>query len=205
MEPVNDLTEFARRLIQERKRRGFSQAALAKAVGVSLSSQKRYEKGERDPDTTYLAALARRGIDVAFLLTGEKSDDPNEQYRCIMHVIYSIQEFLDVAKGQVGRDFEAAAKEAAQAYKHVWSDPKKSEQADRVLWELLEKSPVLLPKAYQLADLVEKVEFVQDCQGLKLHAESKARLLLDLYREEKLSGAKADFASVERAIRNRST
>lgn len=41
--------------------------------GVQRRAQINYEKGERQPDTDYLAALAAAGADVLYILTGERS------------------------------------------------------------------------------------------------------------------------------------
>lgn len=68
----------AQRIAEERKRLGLSQAAFADAVGVSLSSQKRYEKGEREPDTAYLSALAGFGVDVGYVM-GYTQSKPEEK------------------------------------------------------------------------------------------------------------------------------
>jgi len=56
------------RIAEERKRKGLSQAAFAKLVGVSFSSQRRYENGSRDPDTAYLDALWRIGVNVRYVV-----------------------------------------------------------------------------------------------------------------------------------------
>ena len=59
-----------KRIAEERKRLGLSQEAFAELVGVSFSSQRRYEKGEREPDTKYLEALRKAGIDASYVLSG---------------------------------------------------------------------------------------------------------------------------------------
>jgi transcriptional regulator with XRE-family HTH domain len=59
----------------ERKRLGLRQEEFAKKAGVSLSSQKRYESGDRQPDTTYLDNIARIGVDYIFVVTGRTPDD----------------------------------------------------------------------------------------------------------------------------------
>lgn len=49
--------------------------------GVKKLAQINYEKGKRHPDSEYLAALARAGIDVLYILTGKRCpiviDEPN--------------------------------------------------------------------------------------------------------------------------------
>ena len=61
------------RLREERKRLGPTIAEIAKAVGKSSKTQERYELGERSPDAAYLAAIARHGVDVLYVVTGVRT------------------------------------------------------------------------------------------------------------------------------------
>lgn len=65
---------IAERLKTEREALGLSQQALADRLGVSLRSQQNYEKGDRSPDSDYLAALAAAGADVLYILKGERTE-----------------------------------------------------------------------------------------------------------------------------------
>ncbi|WP_183781344.1 helix-turn-helix domain-containing protein [Pseudomonas sp. JAI115] len=66
------------RLRQERVRLGTNQAEFATLAGVAKTSQFNYEKGERSPDSAYLAAVAERGVDVLYVVTGERTPTPLE-------------------------------------------------------------------------------------------------------------------------------
>lgn len=59
------------RIRSERERLGLSQAAFADQGGASRSSQLLYEKG-KPPTADYLAAIARAGVDVEYVLTGSR-------------------------------------------------------------------------------------------------------------------------------------
>lgn len=67
---------------QERKHAGMSQsdlveiAAIEGAKGTTRQSQSLYEKGERMPDAAYLAAIAKAGIDVKYVITGDRGLSP---------------------------------------------------------------------------------------------------------------------------------
>lgn len=61
---------FGERLRAERERLGLGQQEMAEKCGVTMRSQRNYEKGERQPDAAYLAAFTALGGDVLFLLTG---------------------------------------------------------------------------------------------------------------------------------------
>lgn len=58
------------RLKEERERLGFSQTEFAAVAGASKNSQYNYEKGERSPDAAYLAAVAEKGVDILYVVTG---------------------------------------------------------------------------------------------------------------------------------------
>ncbi|MBD9483883.1 helix-turn-helix transcriptional regulator [Pseudomonas sp. PDM14] len=60
------------RLKEERSRLGFSQTDLGAAGGVGKTTQINYEKGNGSPDAFYLAAVARLGVDVLYVVTGER-------------------------------------------------------------------------------------------------------------------------------------
>lgn len=58
------------RLKEERERLGFSQTEFAAVAGASKNSQYNCEKGERCPDAAYLAAVAEKGVDILYVVTG---------------------------------------------------------------------------------------------------------------------------------------
>lgn len=60
-----------KRIAEERKRLGLSQAAFAALVGVSFSTQRRYEDGRSAPPTTYLNAAGEVGVDVGYVMGWE--------------------------------------------------------------------------------------------------------------------------------------
>jgi transcriptional regulator with XRE-family HTH domain len=64
---INDRLRF------ERERLGYSQEVLGAFGGVKKLAQHLYEMGSRKPDSNYLSAIAATGIDVLFVLTGERS------------------------------------------------------------------------------------------------------------------------------------
>ena len=51
---------------------GLSQEKFGALGGVKKLAQINYEKGERHPDSAYLAAIAAAGADVLYILTGER-------------------------------------------------------------------------------------------------------------------------------------
>ena len=70
------------RLREERERLGLNQVEFGSIGGVKKLAQINYEKGVRFPDARYLAAVAERGVDVLYVLTGRRSAtalSPEEQ------------------------------------------------------------------------------------------------------------------------------
>ncbi|ACR32481.1 helix-turn-helix domain-containing protein [Burkholderia glumae] len=61
------------RLREERTRLKLSQTAFADLAGVTKATQGNYETNKRSPDTTYLAAVARNGVDIQYVVTGQRA------------------------------------------------------------------------------------------------------------------------------------
>lgn len=61
------------RLKAERERLDLSQEKLRDAAGVSKNTQINYEKDARSPDADYLAAVAAAGVDVLYVVTGQRT------------------------------------------------------------------------------------------------------------------------------------
>lgn len=77
------MSSIGDRLREEREQLGFNQTAFGAVGGVQKQAQLRYEKGERFPGADYLAAVARVGADVQYIVTGIRSsgalsDDESE-------------------------------------------------------------------------------------------------------------------------------
>ncbi|QYM67298.1 helix-turn-helix domain-containing protein [Pseudomonas sp. So3.2b] len=64
------------RLKEERSRLKLSQTDLGAIGGVGKTTQINYEKGVGSPDATYLAAVAEKGVDVLYVVTGERKPMP---------------------------------------------------------------------------------------------------------------------------------
>ncbi|XVN73919.1 hypothetical protein AAEX37_00995 [Oligella sp. MSHR50489EDL] len=67
------MNSFAVRLQEERKRLNINQEAFGALAGVSRTAQSNYELGLRTPDITYLEAIKSSGVDICYLLTGNKT------------------------------------------------------------------------------------------------------------------------------------
>ncbi|VWC00446.1 Cro/Cl family transcriptional regulator [Burkholderia pseudomultivorans] len=66
------MSQVGSRLREERLRIGLSQDEFAAVGGVTRRSQSAYESDERSPDTSFLLALRSIGVDIVYVLTGER-------------------------------------------------------------------------------------------------------------------------------------
>jgi transcriptional regulator with XRE-family HTH domain len=66
------MTLFCDRLKEERSRLRYGQSEFAELAGVNRRSQANYENGERAPNADYLLAASKIGVDVTYLLTGNR-------------------------------------------------------------------------------------------------------------------------------------
>ncbi|MFV3288321.1 helix-turn-helix domain-containing protein [Pseudomonas sp. NY11955] len=66
------------RLREERERLGMTQRVFGDIGGVEPNAQGKYESGERTPRVDYLAALAARGVDALYVLSGLRTPAPLE-------------------------------------------------------------------------------------------------------------------------------
>lgn len=85
------------RLKEEREKLGMSQSTFGELAGVTKASQINYEKGVRHPDTSYLLALAKSGVDVCYLLTGKHTiteEKINEELRYLADAFEAIDTAL---------------------------------------------------------------------------------------------------------------
>ncbi|HGV3449032.1 TPA: helix-turn-helix domain-containing protein [Raoultella planticola] len=71
------MSTFGSRLREERDKLGLNQTDFAKLAEQSRGSQAYYERDERSPDAKYLSALARIGVDILYVLTGQRTPQPD--------------------------------------------------------------------------------------------------------------------------------
>ncbi|MFS4550046.1 XRE family transcriptional regulator [Comamonas resistens] len=74
---MDQKTGFGKRLKEERERLGFAQPAFAALAEASKSSAASWERETAYPNAKALQTWAKVGVDVAYLLTGEKSGSSN--------------------------------------------------------------------------------------------------------------------------------
>lgn len=71
MEP--SLVSIGSRIREERDRLELRQSDFAELVRVSTTTQGNYERGERAPDAVYFFLAAVQGVDVLYVITGNRA------------------------------------------------------------------------------------------------------------------------------------
>lgn len=71
------MDQFGTRLKESRKTLRLSQHDFAAMGGIAANAQGHYETGKRLPKLDYLIALRLKGVDVLYLLTGERCRGPS--------------------------------------------------------------------------------------------------------------------------------
>lgn len=67
------MKDIGQRLKEERIRLKLSQSALGTFGGVETNAQGNYENGIRSPRAEYLSRISEAGVDVAYVITGQRS------------------------------------------------------------------------------------------------------------------------------------
>lgn len=79
---IGDFMAIGERLREERKRLKMTQAVFAQLGEIGVSSLKLYEGNEIEPGGIFLALIADEGVDVQYVITGNRSSNalaPEEQ------------------------------------------------------------------------------------------------------------------------------
>ena len=84
MHTPDNVNSIGQRLREERKRLSLTQAELGKTGHVTRESQRNYEMDKRSPNNIYWQAMAKLGIDIQYVLTGEASLNTDE---VILHLM----------------------------------------------------------------------------------------------------------------------
>jgi len=200
---------IAERIVIERKRLGLSQAEFASKSGVSLSSQKRYEKGERDPDSSYLEAIESIGVDRFFITFGSRLDDyQSDRYTATEWLLMELSEALCLGRDGFKNEIDKL-EPAVQAMTKTDDSTEIQALAKSLVKSIFEKSPLLDLRWHEIiedlnfadcASIVERFEATQIALGKVISPPKKAQSIAMLWRVLR-SGGKVDTAMIEEAIK----
>lgn len=114
------MKDLGSRLKEERKRLGLSQQDFGSIGGVEANAQGKYESGERIPRSDYLAALGKKGIDIMYVLSGERTpiatDTLNEAERAVITHYRALSEDDREAISQLATSLSECATEFSQSH-----------------------------------------------------------------------------------------
>ena len=103
------------RLKEERSRLKLSQTDLGAIGGVGKTTQINYEKGVGSPDATYLAAVAEKGVDVLYVVTGERKPMPADSISAEVAQFVKVYERVNESDRNVLLRMVSAFADAAEA------------------------------------------------------------------------------------------
>lgn len=107
--------DIANRLKAARKKTGYTQKQMGEAIGSSLSAWQDYETGKSIPGGNALAGLARLGVDINWLLTGEGGKDPIK----ILSATYHAEDYLLSILPQLSQIIELHYSDKGKAVCHL--------------------------------------------------------------------------------------
>ena len=94
---------FGARLKAERKRLGLMQAEFASRVGTDVPKQSMYENDRRELRAAYLSRIAAAGVDVVYVLTGQRIEGPwlDEDARTLLSTYLELPADLQETLGRL--------------------------------------------------------------------------------------------------------
>lgn len=97
------MENFSNRLKTERERLGLTQAKFAEACGVGKTAQYTYERGDRLPALEYIDAAGALGVDISYLLRGERTGAEAAKAHGFLNILIKIQNLLGLKSGEIER------------------------------------------------------------------------------------------------------
>lgn len=107
------------RLREERLRLAYSQEDFGELGGVRRNTQGNYERGERTPDLEYIAAVAKVGVDVVYVITGLRMlsafTQLNEHEAQIMRLVHELPKEDQAAIARMAYGLHATLMKTSEA------------------------------------------------------------------------------------------
>ena len=108
---------LSQRLKEERERLGLSQTAFAAIAGASKHAQINWEKGEATPNATALAAWSEAGLDVLYVVIGERTQPAESTLtKREKHVLANYNALTDAGRRNIEGTLSLLAQSNAAAH-----------------------------------------------------------------------------------------
>ena len=180
------MTDFGKRLKEERERIGVSQARLAEACGVGKTAQYTYERGVRQPSLSYMEAAEKLGVDSYYVFTGTRTGKDWSYARAYSSLLYSIEMYLGLEEGTLellcSEYVTLAAAQNPTGDGLVCSD---DWSCAVIAWLGTSTKPYRCVDPALLASLLESVEQSAENLGVSLSTEKRVRIALSIYQKAK--------------------
>lgn len=197
------MDDFGARLKAERERLGLTQAAFAEACGVGKTAQYTYERGEREPNWSYMRAAEALGVDALFIFSGTRKGEDWAYARAYKRVLLTVEMLLGLDESRLNTLVQAAIQNEA-----------KIEAGDAVVdigpynesvlsWLRTSSRPDQLIDLELLAAIIQRIDVAKG-KHPSLTAAKQAQAISALYRAFKASG-KLDDALISEAVALAST
>lgn len=106
------MTSSSERIKEERLRLGLGVGELAAIAGIGRGAQANYEKGLRQPDLLYLAAIGEAGADILYIVRGVRAMS-EQQLQDDLERYADAWETLELALNKVKKTLSPAKKRKA--------------------------------------------------------------------------------------------
>ena len=210
------MKNFGARLKEERERLGFSSATFAEKCGVGRTAQFNYERGQREPDSSYLSLAESAGVDLTYVFSGKRREDAaraslNEELDGFGRAFAQI---LEISEGDLLRarqavsdgmeEHNAALERSGRVNSGKWRAAYQEEYLKAVepLVENCQKIKELTSKQLDLGMLSTVIERVESSlpERCSISPAKKAGAIAALYCAYKASG-KLDQAMTEEIVK----
>ncbi|CAE6503363.1 conserved hypothetical protein [Nitrosomonas nitrosa] len=195
------------RIRNERERLRMTQESFAVACGVGRRAQSTYESGTRSPDANYLEAASKIGVDISYIIYGEKHTFENTLKHLVIEDLFFC---ICFELGFGDEDIQPLIKTALSIAHELH---KQNKEVDGIAADLvdpvknfLEKSARISPHNTHdsldtslLGAILEKLEMILLQKNISLQPKKKALTTIMLYRIFKVNG-KVDPKMIEEAI-----
>lgn len=188
------------RLRAERERLSLSQEVFANRAGVHRRTQVNYEAGERKPDADYLAAVAGFGVDITYVVTGDRVASATQSWPSDAQIYASLIDAIR-AELQLYKGYDADWQALFELIKAEWQDFSRGVDSLRGASincrSLLSKSPYVEFAPDRLGDLLERIEFVAESEGRVLSARDRVFAAMSLRAEIAATTSPASLVAVK--------
>ncbi len=179
---------FGKRLKAERERLGLTQAAFAEACGVGKTAQYTYERGEREPDMSYMFAASGLGVDTLYVFTGDRVLAETARNKAFGRILLTVESVLGLDENRLDALVDLAVTDIAKL-----EDGREAEVDDKPFldavreWISTSSMPDQLLDLALLATIIEQVDTAK-AQHPTLTSAKQGQVISTLYRAFKASG-----------------